>query len=85
MILKFIPQDKILELRKNHEDVLSRERSREVDYISHLRCVQCDSKVTSKLNANRLFTPGKLLPNLVMVCSKCEIEFEPYSKIVTKA
>ena len=85
MILKFIPQDKNLELRKTHEDVLGRERSREVDYISRLQCVQCNSKVTSKLNADRLFTPGKLLPNLIMVCDKCNIEFEPYSKIVTKA
>ena len=57
---------------------------KEETFYRHVPCPGCGSFThTPTINARVPFSPGKVLPNKILVCA-CGTEFEPNSGIIIK-
>lgn len=81
---RFLDPDEVRRLLVGHEDILTPLVKKEETFRRHVPCPTCGSYGhQSTLNAKQPFSPGKLLPNVLLVCT-CGTEFEPNSGIIVK-
>lgn len=77
--------DFIRKALEGHTDVLSDAVKKEEAFFRNSTCPACgDRELTAFVNAANPFTVGALLPNKLLRCVKCETEFDPYSRFITK-
>jgi len=75
----------IRKLLEGQEDVLTPQIRKEQAYFRALPCPVCRNQATTSLiDGARPFSPGAILPNRVLVCTRCETEFDPYTGLVRK-
>ena len=71
---------------EGHVDILTPEIKKEEAFLRNVSCPMCQGReLNSYVDASHPFSEGKILPNKLMWCTKCEIEFNPYSLFITKA
>jgi hypothetical protein len=80
-----LSQDEIWKLLEGHKDVLTPLAATEEAFFKRQSCPGCGSDgLKSRVNTHRFFSPGAALPNKLLFCERCETEFDPYTKMITR-
>jgi hypothetical protein len=81
-----LTEEQIWKLLEGHHDVLTPLAQKESDFLKRCPCPNCGKgDLIKRVNSRRPFTAGSALPNMLLYCDGCEVEFDPYSKMVTSA
>lgn len=77
------PED-IRKALEGQVDVLASEIKKEEAFFRNSTCPVCGGgEFSMHVNSAKPFTEGALLPNKILKCMRCSVEFEPYSRLVT--
>ena len=77
--------DTIRALLEGQEDVLTPAFSKEQAFFRSVPCPACHSQaVEGRIDPNRPFQPGALLPTRYSACASCGTEFDPYTGFVRR-
>lgn len=86
MGFKEMDPEKVWELIKGQEDILTPIANREVEVFHSAVCPSCGSSDHSPfIDGARPFVKGYLLPNKLLKCLKCQTEFNPRTNLITRA
>lgn len=78
--------EKILALIEGQPNILAGEVEKERAFLEHSCCPVCGAYgCESFTNPRRPFTPGVPLSNKLLRCPQCKTEFEPDTRLVTRA
>ena len=77
--------EETLRALEGQKDILTEDYEREVEYLKKLRCPACyGDQFGCRPDTDRPFSPGRLLPNYLVVCRDCGTEFAPYSGVILR-
>lgn len=83
---KEMDPDLIHKLMEGHENVIRPAIEKEQAYLGTIACPACGaSSLEAQMNPKRPFTKGSILVNKVMICLTCKAEFEPDTRLISKA
>jgi hypothetical protein len=83
---KPLKESEIRKLLKGHQDVLTPMAIKEEAFFRASRCPACGSGgCVPFVEASRPFVPGNPLPNRFLQCPSCQVEFNPYTGLITRA
>jgi hypothetical protein len=81
-----LTQDQISELLEGHQNVLTPLAKKEEEFLARCPCPSCGgTNLSAYVNAKKPFSSGSVLPNKLLHCAQCDVEFEPHTGIITKA
>ena len=81
-----LSQEQIAKLLEGHQNVLAPLAAKEDEFLKRCNCPNCGKgDLTKKVNSRRPFTSGSPLPNVLLCCKDCDLEFDPYTKFITSA
>jgi hypothetical protein len=81
-----LTEEQIQKLLEGHKDVLTPLADKENEFFKRCSCPNCGKTgLAAVVNVQRPFSPGSPLPNKLLTCGDCGIEFDPYTKFITKA
>jgi hypothetical protein len=76
----------VWDLIKNQKDVLTSLVEKEDKHFKNSSCPNCASgNFEAFTNVKRPFSPGSPLPNKLLRCVYCKTEFDPFTRLITKA
>lgn len=83
---KEMDPEHIRELIDGHENVISPAMEREQSFLKSISCPRCgEFETEARINSKRPFSHGMILPNKILVCLRCQTEFEPHTKLILRA
>lgn len=69
-----------------HQDLITPLVAKEEALFRHAACPKCGlTSHEAFVDAQRPFIPGAILPNKRLRCVACTTEFDPYSRLITRA
>lgn len=82
---KTLSPELIKKALEGHVDILTPEVKKEEAFLRNVSCPLCQGRdLNSFVDPAHPFSDGKLLANKLMSCEKCNIEFNPYTMLITK-
>lgn len=82
---KEMDPDLIRELLKGQENVIAPAVEKEQAFLQNIPCPSCYGSTEAQTNSKRPFVKGKILVNKIMVCLTCKAEFDPGTRVISKA
>jgi rubredoxin len=80
-----LSEKEIKKLLKGQQDILTPMVNKEEAFFRAARCPGCGAGgAISFINSSRPFAPGNPLPNKLLRCQSCQLEFDPYTGLITK-
>ncbi|TXH11747.1 MAG: hypothetical protein E6R04_00505 [Spirochaetes bacterium] len=85
-VFKEMKSEDVWKAVEGHEDVITPELKKEEAFFRNQVCPLCrSSNHQSFVNPSTPFAPGAVLPSKFLRCLACSAEFDPYSRMITKA
>lgn len=76
----------IRKLLEGQENVIAPAVEKEQAFLQSVPCPSCGKYETqAKMNIKHPFSRGNLLTNKVLECLACKAEFEPHTRVISKA
>jgi C4-type Zn-finger protein len=73
-------------LLENVEDIITPEVEKRNKFLRGISCPSCgNDDCIPTTDADRPFTSAEMLPKQMLVCSNCDANFEPYTRIQVNA
>lgn len=85
-IFKELDPEVVRRALEGQVDILTPMLKKEEAFFRNSACPECRSANHEPfVNAAKPFTEGVALPNRLLRCLECKTEFDPYSRLITKA
>jgi hypothetical protein len=81
-MLQAADQEEMRRLLEGHESLLIPAVQKAEERYASMTCPECGSPCRQVVDADRPFTPGKVLPNILMHCTYCRAVFEPDTGLI---